>query len=114
MDLSVRCCLALEFAAELAKADAASVLHSPRLATSPFAKQRQQPFVDSASCRSRLSDYGFTTDDSDDEQDWECCLGDNMVTPVKGEGPPADCGFWAEVGAIGMLSRPAVPLFPVL
>lgn len=37
-----------------------------------------------------------------------------MVTPVKGEGPPEDCGFWAEVGAIGALSSPAAPLFPVL
>ena len=103
-ELSVGCCLALTVAAPRAQAESASVLHSPRLAMSPFAKQTQQPFVDSASCRSRLSDYGFTSDESDNEQDWEGCYGDDMVTPVKGEGPPEGCGFWAEVGAIGALS----------
>ena len=85
-------------------------LCSPHFASSPFAKQKQQPFADSASCRSRLSDYGFTTG-SDDEHDWECFYEDDMVTPVKGQGAQDGCGFWAEVGAVAgrPLSAAVVP-----
>ena len=58
--------------------------------------------MDNASCRSRLSDYGFTSE-SEDEQDWGGCYGDDMETPNKENALPEDFGFWAEVGAIGVL-----------
>jgi len=87
-------------------------LRSPKLGSSPFAKQTQQPFVDNASCRSRLSDYGFTSE-SEDEQDWDCCYGDDMESPVKEQLPPGDFGgFWAEVGAVGMLLYVLIMLAP--
>ncbi len=78
-------------------------MRSPKLGSSPFAKHTQQPFVDNASCRSRLSDYGFTSE-SEDEQDWGGYYADDMETPTKDQGPPEDFGFWAEVGAVGGLS----------
>ena len=40
------------------------------LASSPFAAHTRQPFADSASARSRLSDYGYDTA-SDEEGDAE-------------------------------------------
>ena len=76
-------------------------LRSPRLASSPFAKHTQQPFVDNASCRSRLSDYGFSSE-SEDERDWHGCCGDDMEPPIKDQALPQDFGFWAEVGAVGV------------
>lgn len=57
--------------------------------------------MDNASCRSRLSDYGFSSE-SEDNQDWDGCYGDDMETPLKDQAPPEGCGFWAEVGALGM------------
>ena len=56
--------------------------------------------MDNASCRSRLSDYGFTSE-SEDEEGWGGFYGDDMETPIKDQGPPEDFGFWAEVGAVG-------------
>lgn len=102
-----------------------SMLRSPpdlHMASSPFAGYNRQPFEDGASCRSRLSDYGYDTE-SDSEQDYGD-EGDYGCEENYGEGneveagpdqdtqgtkrraePFEDCGFWAEVGASGESSR---------
>ena len=74
-------------------------------ASSPFAAHTRQPFPDHASCRSNLSDYGYTTASDDDDSDFEveanqqqCYAGaESSIPPPPEEG----MGFWAEVGAYG-------------
>ena len=84
------------------------------MASSPFAAHMRQPFNDRASCRSRLSDYGYDTQSEDggdldygDSGDEEGCVLDEAVPDQDAQGtkrpaePFEDCGFWAEVGASG-------------
>lgn len=86
------------------------------MVSSPFAAHTRQPFDDRASCRSRLSDYGYDTQSEDEEEDGCCgdygdgeaCYGEDdelQDRDVQGTKRPAepqeDCGFWAEVGASG-------------
>lgn len=101
------------------------------MVSSPFAAQTTQPFNDAASCRSRLSDYGYDTFSDDDEYDngnevgaaaeLGDCLAGGCGTGAAGGGrggckkrdaPFEDCGFWAEVGASGGdASNPYSPYF---
>ncbi len=89
-----------------------------QMASSPFAGYNRQPFEDGASCRSRLSDYGYDTKsesekDCGDESNYGCEEDYGMGNEEEGtpdqdaQGtkrraePFEDCGFWAVVGASG-------------
>jgi hypothetical protein len=82
------------------------VLRSPELWTvsSPFAAHKCEPFHDDASCRSRLSDYGYDTfsEDEDEGEDEQAHEAD--AAACKRATDYEDCGFWAEVGASGKQS----------
>jgi len=86
------------------------------MVSSPFLAHTRQPFDDRASCRSRLSDYGYDTQSEDEEEDGvhgdyedseACCGEDEELQDQDAQGtkrpaePQDDCGFWAEVGASG-------------
>lgn len=78
-------------------------------ASSPFAAHTRQPFGDSGSCRSRLSDYGYDTASDEEEEAEEQQLRSMAFRqgPAQEQeqqvliSPPADerTGFWADVGA---------------
>ena len=91
------------------------------MSTSPFAGYNRMPFNDGASCRSRLSDYGYDTEPdsekdygdggdygSEEEEEYGASYEEeaapNQGTKRRAE-PFEDCGFWAEVGASGESSR---------
>ncbi|BDA43079.1 hypothetical protein COCOBI_04-0900 [Coccomyxa sp. Obi] len=94
---------------------AGSPIFSPELhmASSPFAAQNRQPFEDGASCRSRLSDYGYDTESESEkdygdygcEEDYGECYEQEAAPDQDAQGtkrraePFEDCGFWAVVGA---------------
>ncbi|KAK9914812.1 hypothetical protein WJX75_000866 [Coccomyxa subellipsoidea] len=104
-----------DFAAYLQET-AGSPMLSPDLylASSPFAAHTRQPFDDRASCRSRLSDYGYDTQSEDGDYGDEEGRGYDGAAPdqdAQGTKRPAepfeDCGFWAEVGASESQESPA-------
>ena len=79
------------------------------VASSPFAAQTRQPFPDHISCRSNLSDYGYTTASDDEESDFEGAHQEQgtaggvqrsaNVAAAAAPPPEEGMGFWADVGA---------------